>query len=331
MGFAWFAYTIVIVVIAIAACSTSVMMWALTQHRRWLVSAAGFLVYVIEQAIIFYGEYAGSKPYLDEYFNHGLSFPPLSIGLSVALLSLWWAWVSMRVYAPVTRRRVIGFSLVVAVALVLVAPVGSVSGATRNMLYWGLRDCLFIGGILYGAWWYRNRASKNERADIARSDHQARVLLVLCCCVLMEDITFIELVHPEAIGNDLLYQFFWHLTERNISENVTMVYCAYSLVRHAREVLAVFSNHPAEVRGEANGSAISSDIDVRLPRFCDALGMSRREQDVLRLVLDEKSTQEIASSLFISPGTVKAHLHRIYTKAGVSSRKDLVTAFWRFQ
>lgn len=331
MDFAWFVYTILIVLTAIVACSTSVMMWVLTQHRRRLVAAAGFLIYVLEQAVIFYTEYSRNKPYLNEYFEEGLMFPALSIVLCVGLVATWWAWVCMRVYAPLTKRRVVTFVAVTGIALAAVAPVGSASGTTRTMLFWALRDCLLIAAVLFGRWWYKTRASENERADIARSGRRAKVILVLLCGILVEDVTFIELYHPEALVGTLAYEFLWHLTERNLTENVTMVCCAVMLVRQEREVLSVFSKHPAETRGGSSEQTIASDIEMRLPRFCDAHGMSKREQEVLRLVLDDKSTQEIASELYISLGTVKAHLHRIYTKAGVSSRKDLVTTFWHFQ
>ena len=39
--------------------------------------------------------------------------------------------------------------------------------------------------------------------------------------------------------------------------------------------------------------------------------------------------QNIASELVISPGTVKAHLHRIYVKSSVKTRDELIEAFWR--
>ena len=38
------------------------------------------------------------------------------------------------------------------------------------------------------------------------------------------------------------------------------------------------------------------------------------------------TTRDIATSLFISPKTVEAHLTRIYRKLGVSSKAQLVAA-----
>ena len=58
--------------------------------------------------------------------------------------------------------------------------------------------------------------------------------------------------------------------------------------------------------------------------------LTDREREVLRLAIDGKDTQGIATELFISTGTVKAHMHRIYSKAGVEHRQDLINAFWKY-
>jgi DNA-binding CsgD family transcriptional regulator len=52
--------------------------------------------------------------------------------------------------------------------------------------------------------------------------------------------------------------------------------------------------------------------------------LSRREQDVARLVLDGLPTREIAGRLFISERTVETHLANIFDKIEVHSRGELV-------
>lgn len=53
------------------------------------------------------------------------------------------------------------------------------------------------------------------------------------------------------------------------------------------------------------------------------LGLSGREGEVLPLILEGLSNEEIAARLFISPHTVKNHVSGIFRKAGVSTRAGL--------
>lgn len=53
-------------------------------------------------------------------------------------------------------------------------------------------------------------------------------------------------------------------------------------------------------------------------------GMSRREQEVLRLLDQDLSNDAMAPALVISPHTVKRHLENIFRKLGVSSRHAAV-------
>ena len=52
--------------------------------------------------------------------------------------------------------------------------------------------------------------------------------------------------------------------------------------------------------------------------------LSRREKEVLKLILDEHTTQEIADKLFISFGTVETHRRNMLIKTGVRNTAGLV-------
>ena len=83
----------------------------------------------------------------------------------------------------------------------------------------------------------------------------------------------------------------------------------------------------AAVRTAAAGrSALAPTVASRLMdrmRQPD-VALSRRETEVLQLVAEGLSNQQISKRLFLSQATVKSHLAHIYTKLGVDSRTAAV-------
>ena len=69
---------------------------------------------------------------------------------------------------------------------------------------------------------------------------------------------------------------------------------------------------------------IPSDLGSRLERF----GITNREREVIELICQGKSNQEIADCLFISLQTVKDHVYSVFQKTGVKNRVHLVN-LWR--
>jgi DNA-binding CsgD family transcriptional regulator len=53
--------------------------------------------------------------------------------------------------------------------------------------------------------------------------------------------------------------------------------------------------------------------------------LTDQERQIARLARDGLSNPEIGTRLFLSPRTVEWHLRKVFTKLGISSRKDLAS------
>lgn len=82
---------------------------------------------------------------------------------------------------------------------------------------------------------------------------------------------------------------------------------------------------PVEELVETIRSAASGAL--RFPAMARAEGvhLTARERDVLRLVCDGRSNDEIAGALTISPRTVETYLQRMFSRLEVASRTELAT------
>ncbi|GEQ49174.1 response regulator transcription factor [Tetragenococcus koreensis] len=61
--------------------------------------------------------------------------------------------------------------------------------------------------------------------------------------------------------------------------------------------------------------------------FCQNYQFTQREQDIFKLLLQNKQNQEIADELYLSLGTVKAHVHNIFVKLSIKKRTQIRTLY----
>ncbi|OWR32108.1 hypothetical protein CDO73_04355 [Saccharibacillus sp. O23] len=99
------------------------------------------------------------------------------------------------------------------------------------------------------------------------------------------------------------------------------------LFNHFRKFMAVRHTVQSEV-ALSEGSGASFNPAEAEERGIDAIvkefGLSKREKEVLELVVRASSNKDIAAKLFISEHTVKNHLTNIFNKMSVSDRAQAI-------
>lgn len=112
---------------------------------------------------------------------------------------------------------------------------------------------------------------------------------------------------------------FWPITPRaafisiNLGLEITYNLVTVLWIHFFDRTLPVQATLPAPLPMKARG-----------PSLLDGYGISKREMEVIQLICQGQTNQEIADALFISLKTVKDHNYRIFQKTGVRNRVELV-------
>lgn len=101
---------------------------------------------------------------------------------------------------------------------------------------------------------------------------------------------------------------------------VTLDADASRVVRYIEQVVAGKTGISEELTGKLLESLARG---THLRNTSGDNDMSRRERDVLRLIAEGASNKEIASALFVSENTVRAHVRNLMHKIGADNRTQL--------
>ncbi|HCM27610.1 MAG: hypothetical protein A2Z99_14455 [Treponema sp. GWB1_62_6] len=127
------------------------------------------------------------------------------------------------------------------------------------------------------------------------------------------------------------------------NKGITIVYVGHRLkdILRIADTVTVMQNGKDKL-SEAAKNYMEDDLRIsmiiknELPKygsldsFCANYDISRRENEVLLLLIDGKSYKEICDQLFLSLNTVKKHVSNIYQKIKVNSKRELLNAILKY-
>lgn len=152
---------------------------------------------------------------------------------------------------------------------------------------------------------------------------------ILICTVIFSLLIIIEdtvVIFSYDVYSDLLVK----INNRSISEDILSIifavyaikYCNKKLSLTSKEILEGFDfNTPTNLENNSN----------LFYEFSSVYNLTKREQEIFKLLLQDKTNQEISDELFISIGTVKTHIHNIFQKVDVSRRAQLINCYKNYQ
>lgn len=92
MSFSFFIYTILIMGVALVTSSVALVVWLMTRRRDAIISAIGFLAYMLDLSVIFFDEYNRMKYDYAVSFEMPLQHPGTRCFLGIVIIGCLFAW-----------------------------------------------------------------------------------------------------------------------------------------------------------------------------------------------------------------------------------------------
>lgn len=188
----------------------------------------------------------------------------------------------------------------------------------NRFVFYAMRAGLLLWTLGFLGVRYIATVDAAERQRMRRYKALYIVLWVLGLGFFIEDVYFFLIAPPDGGALSLFS------AERNYLEELLMLVCAGAACRSAFQALSLRYEQPP-VRED---DRVESLIDDNLALYGGRHKLSKREQEVLRLILLGIDNQNIASTMGVAASTAKVHVHNILRKTGHANRQDLIQDFW---
>lgn len=337
-----FIYNLFLVVAYTAAVCFMISFSLANRRRPWGAMSGLFSFFLIDTVIIYFTE---TMPVFADWYNDMfISIPAIKtvlyLGIAFFTIQTWNACLRQG-FTPLQGAAVILLGL----WYLFIPYLGH--GALTAWLYYSAYQIFLFVMSACGL-----QRIKCREADYKQAYKELRWLLtaamVFSLLILLED-TYVIFNVDSYEGASIYIQ------GRSFTEDILRMIYAVSAVRFfTTELVENGAEHPEDTIIKAGlnrkqddnqekiqtallpscAAATNNETDTAhgshmlsyTSRFC----LTAREQEVLFLLLANKSNQEICESLCISIGTVKAHIHHIFIKADVTHRSELLRNYYIF-
>lgn len=190
---------------------------------------------------------------------------------------------------------------------------------------WSASMCAFLYGTYVSSLiMYLN----TEMILVAFAVISACLLIVSSVAMLVNDIDEAKLYHPTSANNSVSGEF----TSESFHPTIATDPAIPAPEIQPAEVSASTSPATSEVTPpvsvpSTDTSAISYSKDdeyLACMRLTQEFSLTRREADVLSLLIHGRTAEPIAKTLGISHATAKTHLRNIYNKLGVHTQQEVI-------
>lgn len=318
MELAQFYSVLIVQLVSVLAGAACLSVYLVSRRRTFLYAFWAFLFYFFDVTLVFQDSFVSLAMNLDlaeeRVYLVLRSFASIVSGCGI-FVSLWLLACD---FVGEKRKALLFTPGVLFVAGSLATLLLEQGDPTARFAFYAMRAALFVWTLVFLGARYFSTHDETERTRMKRYRLFYAVLWAFGIGFILEDVYgFLLAPQNEA--------FLLFSAERNYMEEALMLVCAAVACASAYRALSLRYEHPP-VRN--NDERVESMIDGNLEIYGKKHKLSKREQEVLRLVLTGLDNQNIASTMGVAPSTAKVHVHNILRKTGHANRQDLIQDFW---
>ena len=312
-----------------------------TKQKIYLYFVGLFFFYSLENLIIFLTEY--SKKFALSYNNIIMTVPTIrTIIYTITLFCML-----QIITNTLTQKNSIPLTIILALIIVFLLFVPMMKdSALKAFLYYLPSQIYYFIIAVYGIHCFNH-------TKIAINDHIRKDFMHALQCVALFSIIIILEDYYVIFHIDVYTKNIAHINNRSYSENIMTIILAFICIRMLTKIIAELMVHSSydvkescrmyspEVNAAsgysiAYASAMNTSVSTQEDEetdyskfylFCKEYQLTTREQDILKLLLDDMNNTEISEALCISVGTTKAHIHNVFAKVNVKRRRDLMQIY----
>lgn len=317
---ALFYYTLCVMLASMVAGAFCLAAYLVSKRRSMGFLAGSLMSYFFDVAFVFRDDYlarAMQGEGSDALYFIGAPLPSIVSGAFV----FGFLWLSVCEFLSVRDPRPRYAPIAAFALLSLVVYLAIPEGSVQLFVFYGMRSLFAAWTLAYVAYRFVRSDSEVQEGRMRKLAPVVAILGLLAFLVLAENVTVLFVVDvPE--GGLWWLPFF---PERNFAENALMLAVAFFSCRKAASLLSLRSES-APVYSALHGQMARAES---LDSYAHAFALTEREAEVLSLILEGKDNQNIASTLNVTPGTVKVHVHNVLKKTGMRDRKELIKDYWK--
>lgn len=351
MQIAIFIYDMSILSLYIITCALNLVVFLSRKHFNSILVAVIFFIYSLDHVVISMTEMIPS--FGTAYEKIFLTVP--SVKSLVYIFSFALMIMLLKSTVPQIRYRGPIMLYWVVIILLLMIPLLP-DNAWKSWLYFSSAQFFLFAYSCFGLIGIKRAASEEPGWNYPYLKKIFLIIMFFSVIITLED-TFV--IFKIDVYSANTYIFF-----RSISEDIFRIVLAVVSIRititcwilknpktvtvpqdasvpvlpKAGEAVSVsdcsipeLSGAPQSVEFQMDESIDTESKDSKLMLFSQQYQLTARESEIFALMLKKMTNQEICDNLFISLGTVKTHTHNIFSKLGVSKRKEALSLYTEYK